>query len=371
MDKSTNLKLQSNLTSTYSMVDGLSLQNLFFARNNIFPNCYMFNHSSREQDFYFDTPNLLKYIIENTPEDENLEHIKYIVEDINTKEERMGFCVIFNKSNLYARVERSISETYILYSNENESALADFKKLLENYYVSPEEEKNNLYKISSNSSGFHLIKSKIKEVPDFNLERQYNDDFIKEDAKIRKFIEDDDRSGLAILHGLKGAGKTTYIRNLITSFPNRKFVFVPSGLIEILGQPSFASFLMGLYNHVIILEDCESAIRDRKSMDSQASAVSLLLNMSDGLLSDDLGIKFICTFNEDIKNIDEALMRKGRLVSKYEFKTLTLEKTNALLEYIYKDREDIPVPVSTKGLTLADIYNYEDDSYETARKSII
>ena len=105
--------------------------------------------------------------------------------------------------------------------------------------------------------------------------------------------------------------------------------------------------------------------------------------MSDGLLADDLGIKFICTFNEDIKDIDPALMRKGRLVSKYEFKPLTVEKTNALLEHIYtekanetdenidKDTNEIVIPKVEKGLTLADIYNFEEDSYETVRKKII
>ena len=76
-------------------------------------------------------------------------------------------------------------------------------------------------------------------------------------------------------------------------------------------------------------------------------------------------------------------MRKGRLISKYEFKPLTIDKTNALLEYLYiekvKESSDNPegeidgnaIPVSNKGLTLADIYHFYDDSYETKRKAII
>jgi hypothetical protein len=88
--------------------------------------------------------------------------------------------------------------------------------------------------------------------------------------------------------------------------------------------------------------------------------------MTDGILSDDLGIKFICTFNDDMRNIDSALLRKGRLVSKYEFQPLAIDKTKALLESLGYDNNNV-----TKPMSLSDIFYYEDDSYETIRKSII
>lgn len=381
-----NLRLDPQLSRIYSDVDGLSLQNLFFTNNNYFPNCYMFTRSNRDGEFYFNTEEMLKYIEENTPEDENLETIRYCTEDMGTKEISLGFCALFHKSNIYARIEKSISESYVLFANDGYEALNKFKDLLYKFYVAPEEEKNNIYKIFQDNTGFHLNKGHIKEVEDFNIGLQYNDDFPHEDEKIRKFIEDGDRSGLVILHGEKGTGKTTYIRNLISSFTNKKFVFVTPDLIPLLGQPAFTTFLNSLNNHIIILEDCENAIRDRKSnLGISSSAVSVLLNMTDGLLADDLGIKFICTFNEDIKDIDSALMRKGRLVSKYEFKPLTVEKTNALLEHIYTKKanevnandespvyvKEVDYPKVEKCLTLADIYNFEEDSYETIRKKII
>ena len=87
--------------------------------------------------------------------------------------------------------------------------------------------------------------------------------------------------------------------------------------------------------------------------------------MTDGILSDDLGIKFICTFNDDMKNIDSALLRKGRLVSKYEFKNLDTEKAQKLLEERgITDKINHP-------LSLAEIFHYEDDCYENNRKAII
>ena len=331
-----NLTLNKESAPIYSQVDGLSLQNLFFTKNGFFPNCYMFTRSSRDGDNYFDTPKILEKLKE-MEDNKDFEYIKYVTRDLGTKEEHYGVCIINYKTNIFARIENNVSESYVLYDNSNEEELAAFVEKLLEFYVAPEEEKNNLYTIASANGMFSLIKQNIseKKLEGFDISKQYNDDFVKEDAKIEKFINDEDRSGLIILHGEKGTGKTTYIRHLINTHPERKFVFVPSNLITLLGEPSFGSFLLSLHNHVIILEDCENAIRDRKATGS-SSAVSLLLNMTDGLLSDDLGIKFICTFNEDVKNIDPALMRKGRLVSKYEFKPLNASKANVILEELYK-----------------------------------
>ena len=381
-----NLTLDTKKSTVYAEVDGLSLQNLFYSNNGYFPCCYMFNRSSRSYDYYFDVEKIFNSLMEReNPED--TEFIKYITRDMETKEENMGFCIVMKKKNVYARMEKNVSECYILYDNNNDGSLKEFIELLEEYYVAPEQEDANIYKIAQTMSGFCLKKSKIKEVPDFELERQYNDDFIRENDKICKFIEDADKSGLVILHGEKGTGKTTYIRNLISTHPDKKFVFVSPDLVSVLGTPTFTDFINTLNNHIIILEDCENAIRDRKITGAN-SAVSTLLNMTDGLLADDLGIKFICTFNADIQDIDPALLRKGRLICKYEFKPLTVEKTNALLECIYINKAkanepeaeegevvekvcEVEYPTVQKGLTLADIYNFEEDSYETVRKSII
>lgn len=374
-----NLTLDKAKSSIYAEVDGLSLQNLFYSNNGYFPCCYMFSRSSRSYENYFDVEKIFNKLVENEkPED--TEFIKYITRDVETKEENMGFCIVMKKKNIYARLEKNVGECYILYDNNNDGSLKDFIGLIEEYYVAPEEEKANIYKIAQTMSGFSLKKSKIKEVPDFDISKQYNDDFVHEDKKICKFVEDEDKSGIVILHGEKGTGKTTYIRNLISTHSDKKFVFISPDLVSLLGTPSFTDFINTLNNHIIILEDCENVIRDRKSTGAN-SAVSTLLNMSDGLLADDLGIKFICTFNADIKDIDPALLRKGRLICKYEFKPLTVDKTNALLEYVYinkvKEEEseltegEVEYPKVNKGLTLADIYNFEEDSYETVRKSII
>lgn len=393
----THMVLPRTEAEVYSQVDGLSLQNLFYVKNNAFPNCYMFTRSSRGSDNYFDTPKMIEYIKENTPADENMQYIVYSTIDLDSKEERVGFSVIFNKSNIFARMENNVTESYVLYGNDDKEALGKFIEIVKQFYVAPEEEKNNLFLVAQDMSGFKLNKWHIKEVKDFDFNLQYNDDFPVANATIKDFIEEDGKSGLLILWGEKGTGKTTYIRHLISSYPNKKFVFIPSNLITMLGDPSFGNFLLSLQNSIIILEDCEAVIRSRKS-NSSASAVSLLLNMGDGLMSDDLGIKFICTFNEEVTNIDEALMRKGRLACMYEFKKLTADKVGILLPEVVKNKiaeyekkieeagddtdkvnrinEKITKLQSIfnyskfKDMTLADIYNVEDASFIKETKKI-
>ena len=95
---------------------------------------------------------------------------------------------VLHKSNIYARIEKNISETYVLFSNDGYDALNKFKETLYKFYTEPKEEKNNIYKIYSDNTGFHLNKGHIKEVKDFNIGLQYNDDFPHEDEKIKKFI---------------------------------------------------------------------------------------------------------------------------------------------------------------------------------------
>ena len=81
--------------------------------------------------------------------------------------------------------------------------------------------------------------------------------------------------------------------------------------------------------------------------------INILLNLSDGLLSDALGIKFICTFNTDLKNIDPAVLRSGRLLAKYEFKKLTLDRVKSLVDSL--GRTEIP---TDKEMALCDVYNW-------------
>lgn len=334
--------------ATFCSSDGLSLQALFFAIYHKFPSLYTFRNTAEAfSNYFFDVKEILNELKEKYGEN-NIQLVTYTVFEIQNKKETTGINVYISNRDLFARIEERPDDSYILYPNSREE---DVKELIE-----------------------VILKSHKKPELPPNNNKNYNDDFVAESKKIIEFIKRDDDSGLLILHGDKGTGKSTYIRHLISINPEKKFVYISANLVSILSEPSFSAFLMTLQNHIIILEDCEEAIKDRKTNGTSA-AVSLLLNLTDGLLSDGLGLKFICTFNDDVKNIDDALLRKGRCVSKYEFKNLCLEKTNVLLSELYKEAwengEYEREPITDKPLSLANIYKFYDKSYEKERKNLI
>jgi hypothetical protein len=119
-------------------------------------------------------------------------------------------------------------------------------------------------------------------------------------------------------------------------------------------KPGFLPFLMEHPNSILIVEDAENIIRDRKQETVLPNqAVANLLNLSDGLLGDVMHQQIICTFNCDVKGVDPALLRDGRLVIEHKFDKLSVENARRMcLELgISGNGEDIHEPI-----TLAEIY---------------
>ena len=75
-------------------------------------------------------------------------------------------------------------------------------------------------------------------------------------------------------------------------------------------------------------EAAKSSIAD--AADDPWDKVSAILNLSDGMLSDFLQLHVICTINCTAADIDQALLRPGRLVSHRVFKRLDIPQATAL-----------------------------------------
>lgn len=238
----------------------------------------------------------------------------------------------------------------------------DVKNILENILpILPrkkQEFKSSEVNLVAFDQGYYTITSNINPV-ELNIEENYNDDFLPIYKDIEDFLSNRE-SGLVILRGIIGSGKTSFIRHLITTHIHN-YIIITNSLAEHISSPEFISFMLDNKDSVFILEDCEQILMDRKS--NFNSAISNILNMSDGLLSDIFNIKFICTFNADINTIDPALLRKGRCFANYEFKPLCLKKTNAL-------QKKLKHPESTVPMTLAEIYNYNNTDCTTKTQKI-
>ena len=210
------------------------------------------------------------------------------------------------------------------------------------------------------SSGIETTSLKISK-PKLKIEDNYNDDFIEIHKNILKRLSKKNDKGIVLLHGKTGTGKTSYIRYLITSL-KKEVIFLPPNMAVAIINPDFLSVLIENPNSIFVIEDAENIVLDREQNGS--SAVSTLLNLSDGLLSDCLNIQIICSFNTDISKIDSALMRKGRLIAKYEFKALEISKAQFLSDKLGFENKIL------KPTILTDIYNQNEYDFKDKKSKI-
>lgn len=225
------------------------------------------------------------------------------------------------------------------------------------YSYVPERTKQNLSAkiglINVSQGDYYTQTSKIDRV-NLDVNKYYNDDFLPVFEDIKQFL-DTKGSGLILLSGEVGSGKTSLIRYLCSNYPH-EYIIVPNSIAARMGDPELISFMTDHEDSVFVLEDCEQLLEDR-SNNMFNNAISTILNMADGLLSDIMNIKLICTFNADITSIDPALLRKGRCFARYEFGKLTEEKVDALNKEFNLGIEDV------KPMTLAEIFNHESTDY--------
>lgn len=269
-------------------------------------------------------------------------------------------CIVICKENLM--IGYFDDSVKIIHSNISEEEINHLNQICERHKKETEK-LNNLFVVTYSHDYFNLKQSKINEAV-IQINRHYNDDFVPVAAEIENFLLEDNKSGLIILHGKQGTGKTTYIRHLI-NLGKKRMIYMSGDLVDKLSDPSFITFIRQQKNSIFIVEDCEELLSSRNGSNRMNAGLVNILNISDGLLSDELCIKFICTFNAPLKDIDEALLRKGRLAARYEFKDLTADKVNQLIK-----EEGLDIPEQKSSMTLAEIYNYEGMDFSLGRKRV-
>lgn len=221
------------------------------------------------------------------------------------------------------------------------------------------EKKSSVYMVINRPHGLDLHPFEI-ETPLIDLEMNYGKDWKLKHDMLLDVLNGKKKKGIALLHGLPGTGKSMYIRKLISMISeNRTVIYLPNQLINNITDPSFIPLMSEYAGSLLIIEDADDAIRSRKT---GGGIVDKLLNLADGILSDFLEMQIICTFNNDISSIDDALLRKGRLILKHNFEKLSIESAQKLSNSLGFDT------LINEEMTLAEIYNQGDQLNDVETK---
>ncbi len=173
-----------------------------------------------------------------------------------------------------------------------------------------------------------------------------------------KFAAGLGQSGLSILRGKPGTGKTSFLRHLIyTNSETHRFYYLPVDAFNLL-QAQMADFLARERNRfkdstlVLVLEDAEELLLDRRG--HRDGLASSLLNFTDGFIGDIVQAHLICTINSEVKHLDEAVLRPGRQRFFREFDLLGWEQASALAAKL-----NIELSEKRKH-SLAELYHFKD-----------
>lgn len=282
---------------------------------------------------------------------------------------------VFTKSWLFASVTHHVQngkcDVHFAYSVDIGSKYPDTVKdvMVDLAKYNKDNTDSKFYILIKNDYGHTLRDFSVSIPKNINLELNYGEGFTDIHKTITNKMENEE-TGLFIFHGDSGCGKSTYIKKLAEEFPKKKFVYIPEFMVGSLNTPEIIKLFIENKDAIIVIEDAEKAIADRAS--GESSLVSILLNISDGILSDILKMPIILTYNTKTQNIDEALLRKGRLKYKHEFRRLSLDEVVKILKNNKTPKKEIDKLIEcgkiSKDMSIAEVFNLQDDIGEASVK---
>jgi hypothetical protein len=249
----------------------------------------------------------------------------------------------------------------ILHDGTQEAFVMECTALVTRFRQRQKRQPQEINLIVKERSGLGLKSMEIKRTK-LDIDLFYEADFAAVDAVIRKRLRQKNDKGIVLLHGLPGTGKTTYLRYLVGQ-TKKRVLFLSPAVAANLMDPDFIELLVDNPNTVLVIEDAENVLMDRRA--NSYSGVSNLLNISDGLLADFLNVQLICTFNSPIALIDPALLRQGRLIARYEFGKLGTARAQRLSGHLGFDG------VITRPMTLAEISAQNEPDLPQKRVEVI
>lgn len=234
---------------------------------------------------------------------------------------------------------------------KNRKRIEDFlKEFVDGEFLFLPASEKSFYMIAQTQHGLTKQKTNFSniEIKDNRYDIYYGSKFPYD--KFKKFMKDEDTESLLLLHGPPGGGKSNLLKNLIME-AEEDVIYVPPSMVSVISSPGFISFMLQNKKNFLIIEDAEEILSTDRN-----SGTNNLLGICDGFLKDALQMKIICTFNCDLKKIDPALLRKGRLYFEYKFAELSIKEGQRLADFC-----ELDIKID-KEMTLAEIFNHHKDT---------
>lgn len=299
---------------------------------------------------------------------ENFEEIAIKIENYNPKTKGYTEKIklyqdkenkILIKSNIFSSDSCDSYLSISCHRIEDKNKIEDILEQVDKLYNESLLGKKQEIHIISNSDSYCYLNPIVTDHVNVNVKLNYGVEFEEKHNLIINKLKTKKSGGLYILRGCPGSGKSSYIKYL-TGLIERKFVYIPCSMIETITYPSFATMLNSEKGCVLVIEDAEKSIISRENGESNQALVSSILNLSDGILSSAYECSIILSFNTSVDKIDQALLRKGRLMVDHEFKELKKEDAQTLISHLNKEYK------AEGPMTLSEIYNLEDKSFGDA-----
>lgn len=253
-------------------------------------------------------------------------------QEIETKEEIyinvIQFNYLYKFKNIIEKIKDDILSIHIIEDNK--------------------EENNTFNIINFQNNEIYMTKENVEYI-DNDIELNYGKDFVKINNNIIKGLLSD-KSGIIILSGDEGTGKTQYVKYIISKISDKKnIIFIPRHLLHMLADSEFISFIKDQTESILILEDADEILSNRDEILS-SSIINNILGITNGILNNTLKIKIFITFSIDRKYIDKKFLKSHRIIEDYHFKLLTAEQANTLANKLKIEQKYI------KNISLSEIY---------------
>jgi len=163
---------------------------------------------------------------------------------------------------------------------------------------------------------------------------------------------------IVIMEGEPGTGKTHLVRAMLMDVPDAMFVLVSPEMVSVLGGPELLPLLLSHRDNqagpiILILEDADKCLVTRQG--DNINSIQSLLNLGDGILGSLLDLRIIATTNAKKLEMEQAILRPGRLCRRLEVGLLG-SKTAAVIFTALCPGVDVPASLSGK-VSLAMVYS--------------